>query len=513
MAMRGKWVAVLALTAMLAGCGTAASRPAAQAAGPAATRAPVGSRAAALTLARQMLSRLLVPAGSQAAYPSPVPEPLSVPSAGGVGPYTVELHRFVLVREPAAAVRSFLLAHVPAGMGWAGDGLAPGTTNTVTVLWVAYRPRSLAAGLANAELGTAAMPWSGGDTLLRADASVSWFPPRSAAEQLTAAGFRSVTVTATEAIPQPQTVTRTLTSPAVIGRLVALVDSLPATPYPDVAARSCAGVATVYRLVFTPGVVIYAGGCGGSDAITVDGKDQPRLWDPGVLTVAARQLLTGPSYAPLVRCGQGEQPVGYLGVVRPGEATGARNALGTALLAEVSDTGLGVVDIAVTANGMSAARRQRDFSSWGPVLPQARQARLQSCDMLLSDRPADQPLINAALAAVAKQGYAASAARLKSKLLEVLVSDNPAASGSVVVTLQTSGGPAYELAARGGPPVHGYLVYTLLENVSGARVTGIAPGGFGAEAPSMVKCRIGPAPPASAYGPEAAAIEAVKECR
>jgi hypothetical protein len=167
--MRGKWIAVLALTAMLAGCGTAASRPAAHAPGTAATRAPVGSRAAAPTLARQMLSRLVVPPGSQAARPSPVP-PLSVSSAGGISPYTVELHRFVLVREPAAAVHSFLLAHVPAGMGWAGAGLAPGTTNTVTVLWVAYRPRSLASGLANAELGTAAMPSAGGDTLIRADA-------------------------------------------------------------------------------------------------------------------------------------------------------------------------------------------------------------------------------------------------------------------------------------------------------------------------------------------------------
>ena len=499
--MRDKWVAVLALTAMLAGCGTAALRPAARATGPtAATRAPVGSRTAALALARQMLSRLVVPAGSQAAHPSPVPPPLSVSSAGGAGPYTVELHRFVLVREPAAAVQSFLLAHVPAGMSWAGDGLAQGTTNTVTVQSVTYSPRALAAGLTNAELGTAAMPSAGRDTLLRADASVSWFPPRSAAEQLTAASFGSVTVTATEVIPQPRTVTRTVTSPAVIGRLVALVNSLPATPYPDVAAMSCLGVATGYRLVFTPGVVIYAGGCGGSDAITVNGKEQPRLWDQGVLTAAARQLLAGASYAPLVRCGEGEQPVGYLGVARPGKATAARNALGTALLAEVSDTGLGVVDIAVTANGMSAAQRQRDFSSWGPVLPQARQAQLQSCDMLLSDRPADQPLINAALAAVAKQGYVTSAARLKSKLLEVLVSDNPAASGSVIVTLQASGGPAYELAARGAPPVHGYLVYTLLENVSGARVTGIAPGGFGAEAPVMVKCRIGTAPPASAYG-------------
>ena len=44
-------------------------------------------------------------------------------------------------------------------------------------------------------------------------------------------------------------------------------------------------------------------------------------------------------------------------------------------------------------------------------------------------------------------------------------------------------------------------------------MTGIAPGGFGAEAPFMVKCRIGLAPPASVYGPEAAAIQAVQECR
>ena len=300
--MRDRWIAVLALTAMLAGCGAAASGPAAQTTGTAAaaratvgSRAPVGSRAAALTLARQMLSRLVVPAGSRAADPSPVPRPLSVSSAGGVSPYTVDLHRFVLVREPAAAVQSFLLAHVPAGMRWFGTGLAPGTTNTVTVTWVGYQPRSLASGLAYAELGTAALPSAGGDTLIRADASVSWFPPRSAAEQLTAASFRSVTVTATTVFPRPGTVTRTFTSPAVIGRLVALVNSLPATPNQDVADMSCLAIATVYRLEFARGVVVYPGGCGDSDAITVDGKEQPRLWDQGVLVAAVRQLLHLPT--------------------------------------------------------------------------------------------------------------------------------------------------------------------------------------------------------------------------
>jgi len=88
------------------------------------------------------------------------------------------------------------------------------------------------------------------------------------------------------------------------------------------------------------------------------------------------------------------------------------------------------------------------------------------------------PAACAAPVAVAKQGKVKSAARLRSKLLEVLVSGNPAASGSVIVTLQASGGPAYELAARGAPPARGYLVYTLLENVSNAPVTGIAPRGL-----------------------------------
>jgi hypothetical protein len=256
-----------------------------------ATRAPAGSRAAALMLARQMLSRLVVPPGSQAAHPSPVPKPLSVSSAGDALPYTVELHRFVLVREPAATVQSFLLAHVPAGMTWAGDSLGPGTRNTIAVLWVGYRPRSVASGLTDADLGINAMALAGGDTLIRVDAGVSWYPPRSAAEQLNATSFRSVTVTVTEFLPRSSTVTRTFTSPAVIGRLVALVDGLPATPYPDVAAMSCAAGGTAYSLKFTPGVVVYGDGCGGSDAVTVNGNQQPRLWDTGALITAARQLL------------------------------------------------------------------------------------------------------------------------------------------------------------------------------------------------------------------------------
>jgi len=237
-----------------------------------------------------MLSRLVLPPGSRADQPSPVPQPLSEPSGGGALPYTVGLHRFILIPEPPAVVHSFLLAHIPAGMSWASAGLGTDTTNMVTVLSVSYRPRSLPAGLMDAVLNTDAVPSAGG-TLVRADAGVSWFPPRSAAEQLEAASFRSVTVTAVQVMPDTRTVTRTFTSPAVIGQLVALADSLPATPYQDVAAMSCVSPAVVYRLDFTPGVVIGADGCGESDTIAVDGKQQPRLFDPDTVITTTRKLL------------------------------------------------------------------------------------------------------------------------------------------------------------------------------------------------------------------------------
>jgi hypothetical protein len=219
--------------ALLAGCASSASHDAGAARAGAVTTAartgtpPAGSRAEALALASRLLTRLVAPPGARPA--NPVPGPLSVSSAGGVSSYSVDVHRFLLVREPMADVHSFLLAHVPAGMQWAGAGLAPGTTNTVSVLWVGYRPQSLPAGIDMAQLGTAAMPSAGG-VLIRVDAGVTWFPGRSAAERLSAASFRSVTVAATTGYPRQRTVARGFTSRAVIDRLVALVNALPVQP-------------------------------------------------------------------------------------------------------------------------------------------------------------------------------------------------------------------------------------------------------------------------------------------
>ncbi len=172
----------------------------------------------------------------------------------------------------------------------AGCGTAASSRPAAPSRPAAMKTGAMKTGSEEAELSTVAMAVADG-TLIRADAIVSWFPPRSAAEYLTAAGFRSVTVTATETILRPRTVTRTFTSAAVIGPLTALLNRLPAAPDQDVAAMKCVVAPTTYRLVFTPGVVVEADGCGDSDAITVNGRPQPRLWDQGAVMAAARQLL------------------------------------------------------------------------------------------------------------------------------------------------------------------------------------------------------------------------------
>jgi hypothetical protein len=288
---------LLAGCVLLAGCAgpvsqlVGASRPVPVTAASQPRIPPPGSRAEALALASRMLTELVVPPGAQPVRPSPVPRPLNVSSAGGFSPYSVDRYRFFLVREPVPTVHSFLLAHVPGGMRLFGAGLAAGTTNQITVQWVAYSPRSLPAGIADAILGTAAMPSAHG-LLIRVDAGVTWSPPRTPAERLTTASFGSVAVAESTQLPRQRTVTRVFTSRAVIGRLVALINAMPVSPDQDTRGMSCPAVATAYRLTFTPGVVVLAGGCGG-DSVIVNGKEQPRLLDlQGTLPDAVSRLLS-----------------------------------------------------------------------------------------------------------------------------------------------------------------------------------------------------------------------------
>ena len=175
-----------------------------------------------------------------------------------------------------------------------------------------------------------------------------------------------------------------------------------------------------------------------------------------------------------LRCGQDETSWGYVAAVRPGETAAAAAALGKALLGQVTDHQTGrTLDIV----GFPASTRHFSafFSAWGLAYPQAKQPQLLSCNYLLADAPADQPLINAAIRAMVKAGYARSAARVRSALQIVTVSDNPLIAGQVILTLMFAG-PGHKLP--NGPTVYSLVCDTVLELWPGATVTGVARGGF-----------------------------------
>jgi len=169
-------------------------------------------------------------------------------------------------------------------------------------------------------------------------------------------------------------------------------------------------------------------------------------------------------------------------VVRAGESTTARRELGPAFLAQVGDSATGQTLDLVRANG-----RPTHFASYFtrslPVYPQAKQPSLLSCNYLLVDKPADKPLLDAAIAAVVRARYFGSAREVWSKLQIATVSDNPLSSGSLIITLMFQGPPVSPPVPRGAtagphPVLHSLIQDTVLEQRAGAQVTGVARGGF-----------------------------------
>jgi hypothetical protein len=205
-------------------------------------------------------------------------------------------------------------------------------------------------------------------------------------------------------------------------------------------------------------------------------RDGSRL--DGATSAGGTSAMPGRHALGPIRCGQDETVIGYAGLVRPADAAAARADLGRALLAQVGDTATGQVLDLTRAKGGT-----RYFSGWLPVYPQAREPDLLSCYYLLTDKPADRPIVTAAIAATVRAGYFRSAGAERSRLQAVLVSDDPAAPGSLIVTLQFTG-PVHPVTAPKGvtvgphPPLHGTISCTVLEQRAGAKVTGVARGGF-----------------------------------
>jgi hypothetical protein len=239
----------------------------------------------------------VLPPGARRLPETPVPSALSAPG-GNLG---TGFDRYRLFSLPVSmdAAQQFVQAHLPAGLtsggtGWASDG--GGLEYDVVTADVA--PRAVPAGIYMAQLVYTIAPDADGGSLLRADAQIIIFPPRSAAEYLDPAGIRSVTVSHTA----PDPVSRTITSRPEITRLVRLVDSEHAFPLGLV--FSCpAEFPPSYQLTFTPvsagrpTVVVDPGNCLG-DAVFAGGVRQPALMDAGLLSVTERLLPPAPRTQP-----------------------------------------------------------------------------------------------------------------------------------------------------------------------------------------------------------------------
>lgn len=269
-----------------------ATRSAAAVPGP-----PAGSRAEAAALARLMLSRLRLrlPPGARRP-PGPLPPSLSQPAmeiAGGTA--SLDQHQLFALAQPMDIAAAYLAAHVPADLTPGGTGESSGPDG-VTMREVSDMVRSLPAGIAGAQLVLTVVPATSGGSLLRADAQVIWYPPRSAAEYIDPARYHVLSITVSVYGRRPHTVRKVVTSQAFIARLAQALDRMQAEP-PGVVA--CPADFEDYQVSFSvsahsrPAVVVSANGsgCGGAQ-VTVDGRAQPALADHGTVAALVRQVVS-----------------------------------------------------------------------------------------------------------------------------------------------------------------------------------------------------------------------------
>jgi hypothetical protein len=207
----------------------------------------------------------------------------------------VDQYRAYAVAEPAGSVVAALSAHVPAGMRGPGTGAGGGPGGA----WfqdVDYTDWSLPAGIAGAELlFTVTSVWPGTSTL-RADAMVTWYPPRTAAEYVDPARYHVLTIDVTlSGLRVPRTVHAVVTSPALIARLARALNRSQAEPPGTV---NCPADLATYQLAFSVsrrsrpvvGISATQSSCGGT-GITDAGRDQPALADHGTVAAIVDQAL------------------------------------------------------------------------------------------------------------------------------------------------------------------------------------------------------------------------------
>jgi hypothetical protein len=259
------------------------------------TSPPAGTRAESVALARKLLSKLRLPAGSRRLPPEPVPPQLRQVSLWGLATASLDTHRLFELPQSMASVAATLTAHVPAGMSVGSTGSSSGPTG-VTSEEVSYTPRSVPTGVNAAQLALTVVPgWSGG-SLVRADAQVVWYPPRTSAEYIDPAHYHAVTVAITIwGNSRPHTIRKILTSLAAVAQLAGVLDRSRVNPTMTI---SCPVAFAYYTLEFAvsrntpPAVVVNASRwpCEGV-RVRVHGRNQPSLQDALALVAVADRII------------------------------------------------------------------------------------------------------------------------------------------------------------------------------------------------------------------------------
>jgi hypothetical protein len=280
------WAATAATAAfaLLTGCSSAAVPATVAVSSPhPATASADRLRERAQALAWRLVSELSPPPGTRTVHLAKLPPPLTNPPPP----------------LPAGWARAQRTLEAPAQPGSAWAGLlartplrqtapsAPGLWGSASAVLPAPEP-----GIDVAEFGVTLVQLSSTTILIAVSADAAWLPARTPAEHLDPAAFSSVTISA-QRWAQTRVVTRTFSAQARISRLTAIINAGTPAPASVVAGMHCAAVATVYIVRFTPraaggpSAVVTLGACPHAYDITVNGRQQPSLWDDGKLRTAA----------------------------------------------------------------------------------------------------------------------------------------------------------------------------------------------------------------------------------
>jgi hypothetical protein len=180
---------------------------------------------------------------------------------------------------PSAALAQ-ISARPPKGTAYSSGG-SLGAAPVILLAGYAQPQGAAGAAVSPGNLYVEAFPASGGRTVLRVDAEVTYLPTRPASETIQGASTVSITAQQWSAHPQPSNAPTVVTDPLKINKITALINALPpASP----GAFSCpVDFGTNLKLEFLVGhgsvmfvVAIDAGGCE-RVSVTASGKPEPAL--------------------------------------------------------------------------------------------------------------------------------------------------------------------------------------------------------------------------------------------